>query len=49
QGIKNIILPLANKPDVEEIPEWSRDGLSFRYVDRVENVFEYALERAPSP
>ena len=49
QGIKNIILPLANKPDVEEIPEWSRDGLSFRYVDRVENVFEFALERAPSP
>ncbi len=48
QGIKNIILPLANKPDVEEIPEWSRDGLSFRYVDRVENVFEFALERAPS-
>ena len=49
QGIKNIILPLANKPDVEEIPEWSRDGLSFRYVDRVEDVFDYALEKAPSP
>lgn len=49
QGIKNIILPLANKPDVEEIPEWSRDGLSFRYVDRVEDVFDYALERASSP
>jgi len=49
QGIKNVILPLANKPDVDEIPEWSRDGLSFRYVDRVEDVFEYALERSPSP
>jgi ATP-dependent Lon protease len=46
QGIKNIILPAANRPDVEEIPEWSRDGLSFRYVERVAEVFDFALERA---
>jgi ATP-dependent Lon protease len=47
QGITNIVLPLANKPDVEEIPEWSREGLSFRYVDRIADVFEYTLERTP--
>ena len=46
QGIRNIILPAANRPDVEEIPEWSRDGLSFRYVERVSEVFDFALERA---
>ncbi|MDI9370116.1 MAG: endopeptidase La [Synergistota bacterium] len=44
QGVSNIIIPLANKLDVEEIPDWSRDGISFHYVDRVENVFDRALE-----
>jgi len=43
QGIHNIILPAANRLDVEEIPEWSREGLSFRFVERVNDVFEFAL------
>ena len=43
QGIHNIILPAANRLDVEEIPEWSREGLSFRFVERVNEVFEFAL------
>ncbi|MFA7620424.1 MAG: endopeptidase La [Aminobacteriaceae bacterium] len=45
QGISRIITPLANRPDVEEIPDWSREGLTFHYVDRVEEVFDRALER----
>ena len=43
QGIHNIILPAANRLDVEEIPEWSREGLSFQFVERVNEVFEFAL------
>lgn len=49
QGIRSILLPAANHLDVEEIPEWSREGLSFRYVERVSEVFDFALERAASP
>ncbi len=48
QGVSNIIIPSANRPDVEEIPDWSRDGLKFHYVDRVEDVFGRVLEGAPA-
>jgi ATP-dependent Lon protease len=45
QGIKDIILPSANRPDVEEIPEWSRDGLVFTYATKVSEVFDFSLEK----
>ncbi len=45
QGIKDIILPAANRPDVEEIPEWSREGLTFTYANKVSEVFDFSLEK----
>jgi ATP-dependent Lon protease len=45
QGIREIILPEANKPDVEEIPEWSRDGLEFSYAASVSEVFDLSLDK----
>ncbi|MGI6252873.1 MAG: endopeptidase La [Aminivibrio sp.] len=45
QGIRDIILPEANKPDVEEIPEWSRDGLEFSYAVSVSEVFDLSLDK----
>ena len=48
QGIENIILPAANRPDAEEIPEWSREGLSFLYVEKVEDVFAATLGKGSS-
>ncbi|NLA91701.1 MAG: endopeptidase La, partial [Synergistaceae bacterium] len=45
QGIREIILPEANKPDVEEIPEWSRDGLEFSYAASVAEVFDLSLDK----
>ena len=45
QGIRNILLPAANRPDVEEIAEWTKEGLTFKYVEEVSDVFSYALER----
>lgn len=46
QGIRTIILPAANRPDVDEIPEWAREGLNFRFAECVDEVFDIALEKA---
>ena len=48
QGIHNILLPGANRPDVEEIVDWTKEGLSFKYVEEVSDVFSFALERTES-
>jgi ATP-dependent Lon protease len=42
-GIKTVIAPARNEPDVEEIPEHLRKELGFRFVDRVEEVLDAAL------
>ncbi len=41
--IKTILLPLENKPDIEEIPEKYIEGLDFVYVDEMLEVWEKAL------
>ena len=42
-GIKTVIIPKANKPDLEEVDEKVRDGLEFVYADTVEDVLGTAL------
>ncbi|HTV18923.1 MAG TPA: endopeptidase La [Polyangiaceae bacterium] len=48
-GIKRIILPERNKPDLEEIPREVRDELEFIVVSRLDEVLKAALEREPQP
>ncbi|MBL8601281.1 MAG: endopeptidase La [Myxococcales bacterium] len=43
-GIKRILLPERNKPDLEEVPQEIRDTLEFIPVSRMEDVLTYALE-----
>ena len=42
-GIKEIVLSLENKKDIEEIKEVYLKGLKFHYVVNVDEVFEIAL------
>ncbi len=42
-GIKEIILSQKNKPDIEEIKEIYREGLSFHFVETIEQVLQIAL------
>lgn len=42
-GIKNIIISRENQKDVEEIKDIYRDGLSFHYVDDIQQVIELAI------
>ena len=48
-GIKTVIAPALNEPDVDEIPEHLRADLTFVFVDEVPQVLEAALERPPAP
>jgi ATP-dependent Lon protease len=45
-GIRTVIAPARNEPDVDEIPEHLRRDLRFVFVDDVHLVLEMALEPA---
>jgi ATP-dependent Lon protease len=42
-GIGTVILPQRNEPDLDDIPDEIRQGISFVFVDRVDDVFAAAL------
>ncbi len=43
-GIKHVILPKRNAPDLEDVPKEIREGLEFHLVGRVSDVLPLALE-----
>jgi ATP-dependent Lon protease len=45
-GIACVIAPKENEPDTEDIPEHLRRRLQFRFVDKITEVLDTALERA---
>ena len=42
-GIKRVIAPRRNEPDLEDIPDALRKGLEFEFVGEVAEVFEAAF------
>ena len=44
-GVLHIVLPAANRVDVEEIPEEYTEGMRFDYAEEVLTVLEKGLER----
>jgi ATP-dependent Lon protease len=56
-GLKRVILPRENEPDLDELPEETRRTLEFFLADTIHDVFAAAfdgdsaakLSRAPSP
>jgi ATP-dependent Lon protease len=48
-GIKRVIIPERNKPDLEEVPKEVLDELEFVSVSRMDQVLEAALESMPTP
>jgi ATP-dependent Lon protease len=46
-GLKRVILPRENEPDLEELPQETRDELSFVLVDSVGEVFDAAFDGKP--
>lgn len=43
-GVPNVIVPLANKKDVLEIPPEFKEKLNFIFVENIDEVFAMALE-----
>jgi ATP-dependent Lon protease len=47
-GIKKVILPRENEPELEELPEETQEEVEFVLVDSIEEVLEAAFESARS-
>jgi ATP-dependent Lon protease len=47
-GIRMLILPARNEPDLEDVPEDLRRELRFVFVDDTEEVIRHALTPAAS-
>jgi ATP-dependent Lon protease len=46
-GLKRVILPRENEPDLEELPPETREALEFVFADTIEDVFAAAFESRP--
>ena len=44
-GIKNVILPIQNKPDIKEIPSDLRSQLTIHFAETVHEYLMLALEQ----
>lgn len=45
-GITNIIIPMANAKDIEDIPQVFKDKISFILVENLDEVFAVAFEKS---
>jgi ATP-dependent Lon protease len=48
-GLRTIILPKRNRPDLDDVPEDIKKEMSFIFAENVEEVLAAALEPASSP
>jgi len=44
-GLKTLIFPGANRNDVDELPDYLREGITFLFANEFSEVFEWAFER----
>lgn len=42
-GVKTVVVPLENKPDLEEVDDVVKESLRFVFADSIDTVFETAL------
>ena len=46
-GLKTVILPAKNKPDLDDIPEEIRKSIHFIFAETIDDVWKNALESPP--
>ena len=39
EGVKTLIFPKANEKDVHKLPEYIKEGITFRFVEEYKDVF----------
>lgn len=42
-GIKNVILPIGNKKDVDELEDYVKKDMNFIFVKTIDEVFDVAI------
>jgi ATP-dependent Lon protease len=45
QGIKDVIIPLANEKDLSDIPKEFKDKMNFICVENIDEVFAVAFDK----
>jgi ATP-dependent Lon protease len=45
-GLETVILPRQNEKDLEDVPDEVREALELALVERIDEVFDVALEPA---
>jgi len=48
-GIKTVIAPAENEPDIDDIPEHLRRKIDFHFVREVDEVLDIALQKRRRP
>ena len=48
-GMTRVVLPKANEPDVEDVPEAARNELEFIFAEDMSEVFDAVFEDASTP
>jgi ATP-dependent Lon protease len=48
-GIKRVIVPERNRADLDEVPKEVQDAIEFCFVQKMDQVLDFALESKPSP
>lgn len=46
-GLKVIVLPRLNEPDLEDLPDEVRQAIKFYFVDQIDEVLKIALDEKP--
>ena len=47
--ILTVLLPRDNEKDLDDIPDYARDTMTIKFVETMDEVLRYALERTPEP
>ena len=43
EGVKTVIIPVKNKPDLEEVDDVVKENIEFIFAETIEDVLEHAL------
>jgi ATP-dependent Lon protease len=46
-GLRTVILPKRNEPDLEDVPDEVKQSMKFVFAESVDDVLNAALEKAP--
>lgn len=49
EGVKTLIFPKANEKDVNKLPEYIKEGITFHFVEQYSDVFSIVFPNTVLP